>query len=96
MDQSWKGQERGHETEYTFLLYLNSVDEGGATDGDPPLVGGDTVFYSTAKHEAARVSPRAGCALLHAHGRRCLMHGGEEVLRGCKFVLRADVMYHVP
>ena len=47
----------------------------------------------TAKAELARVSPRAGMALLHAHGRRCLMHEGEEVTRGAKYVLRADVMY---
>ena len=57
------------------------------------LVGGDTVFHATAKSECARVSPEAGMALLHAHGRRCLMHEGEEITRGAKYLLRADVMY---
>ena len=58
-----------------------------------PLVGGATVFHATAKTECARVSPEAGMALLHAHGRRCLMHEAEEVRRGAKYLLRADVMY---
>ena len=93
VDQSWKGINPGEETEYTLLIYLNSADE--QVDGwcDQPLVGGDTVFMATAKTELCRASPSAGMALLHAHGRRCLMHYGEEVSRGEKYVLRADVMY---
>ena len=65
----------------------------GLYRGKKPLVGGDTVFHATAKTECARVSPEAGMALLHAHGRRCLMHEAEEVRRGAKYLLRADVMY---
>lgn len=97
VDQSWKGANPGEETEYTFLLYLNSAGEpaaGGDAEGaGQPLQGGDTVFMRTAKVELARVSPRAGAALLHAHGRRCLMHEGAEVTRGVKYLLRADIMY---
>ena len=93
VDQSWKGGE-GEETEYTLLIYLNTAGQpvpGGSCDA--PLVGGDTIFHASAKKELARVRPTMGTALLHAHGRRCLMHEGEEVLKGCKCVLRADVMY---
>lgn len=93
VDQSWKGGP-GEETEYTLLFYLNSAGEALASQGcDQPLQGGDTVFMATAKAELARVTPRAGLALLHAHGRRCLMHYAEEVTRGVKYVLRADVLY---
>lgn len=51
------------------------------------------MFWASAKTELVRVSPRAGLALLHAHGRRCLMHEAEEVTRGVKYVLRADILY---
>ena len=72
-------------TEATVLLYLN--DEG--------LEGGETLFYS---HHAApeplmRVAPKAGAALVHAHGARCLTHEGSEVRRGVKYLLRTDVAY---
>ncbi len=100
VDQSWKGSEPGEETEFTFLLYLNSAGEvagggGGGRNGseEQPLVGGDTVFMKNARVELARVQPRRGLGLLHAHGRRCLLHEGEEVRKGVKYVLRADVMY---
>lgn len=92
VDQSWRGPEPGVQTEFTLLIYLNSTGE--PTSGhDQPLVGGETVFMASAKRELARVTPRAGVALLHAHGRRCLMHESTEVQRGIKFVLRADVMF---
>ena len=57
------------------------------------MLGGDTVFMKTAKAELCRVAPQRGMALLHAHGRRCLLHEGEEVRRGVKYLLRADIMY---
>ena len=60
-------------SEYTLLIYLN-----GGPDGPPPVAGGETVFYQSAKRVLAEVAPRAGVALLHAHGRRCLMHAGSE------------------
>ena len=92
VDQSWRGDDVEHNTEYTLLIYLNTAGGEARWEGQP-LVGGDTVFHATAKTECARVSPEAGMALLHAHGRRCLMHEGEEVMRGAKYLLRADVMY---
>jgi len=92
VDQSWKGANPGEETEYTLLIYLNSAGEP-VQGCEQPLIGGDTVFMATAKTELLRVTPKAGMALLHAHGRRCLMHYAEEVERGIKYVLRADVLY---
>lgn len=66
----------------------------GASGGSlPALAGGETVFYATSKRTLASVTPQAGAALLHAHGRRCLMHCGAPVMRGTKYVLRCDVMF---
>jgi len=106
VDTSHRGAQTGEMTEFTLLVYLNSAGE--AVAGEPaddangggvgpaagqPLLGGDTVFMRTAKAELTRVSPRQGLGLLHAHGRRCCMHEAEEVVRGAKYVLRADVLY---
>ena len=102
VDTSHKGGGPGEETEFTLLVYLNTqgeavagevAGEAAGEEAQQPLVGGDTVFMRTAKAELCRVSPRAGVALLHAHGRRCCMHEAEEVRRGVKWVLRADVLY---
>lgn len=92
VDQSWKSGEPGEETEFTFLVYLSGSGEV-AQGSEQPLIGGDTVFWASAKKELVRCTPRTGTAVLHAHGRRCLMHQGEEVTRGIKWLLRADVMY---
>lgn len=71
----------GRFTLYTVLVYLTT-----------PGRGGETVFYKRGKTLAA-VSPRAGLALLHRHGRDCMLHEGAEVLSGEKWVLRSDVVY---
>ena len=85
VDVSRKGSCPREETEYTLLIYLNSEGqptpaasaEGGDAAGNAAsLVGGHTVFMRTAKAELCRVAPVAGRALLHAHGRRCLLHEG--------------------
>ncbi|KAL6774036.1 hypothetical protein ACKKBG_A23525 [Auxenochlorella protothecoides x Auxenochlorella symbiontica] len=71
----------GKFTLYTVLIYLSTPGEGG-----------ETVFYKRGKRLAA-VSPRTGLALLHRHGRDCLLHEGAEVAAGEKWVLRSDVVY---
>ena len=72
-------------TEWTVLLYLN----------DESLEGGETLFYDS--HSAATplvsFAPRAGAALVHAHGSRCLTHEGAEVRKGVKYLLRTDLAY---
>eukprot|EP00730_Choanoeca_flexa_P017402 TRINITY_DN8380_c0_g1_i4.p1 TRINITY_DN8380_c0_g1~~TRINITY_DN8380_c0_g1_i4.p1 ORF type:complete len:198 (+),score=27.11 TRINITY_DN8380_c0_g1_i4:218-811(+) len=75
-------------SEYTFLVYLNGQEESL-----PPLQGGETVFYKNVRTVLASVAPEAGAALLHAHGRRCLMHEGAQVTKGSKYMLRSDVMF---
>ena len=72
-------------TTWTLLLYLSVVK------------GGETVFYPEApsKREAAPVPiaarPEIGTALLHRHGKECLLHEGKEVLEGEKWIIRSDL-----
>lgn len=76
-------------TTWTFLLYLTSPATG--------CQGGETVFYPEAvsKREAAPapvvVNLEVGMALLHRHGKECILHEGKEVTEGEKWVIRSDV-----
>jgi hypothetical protein len=90
----------GRHTEWTLLIYLS-----GASDG---VEGGETAFYpsGTAPTEAGKMRKRnlrpgeedvtvkleRGMALLHRHGRECLLHEGRPVLGGVKWILRSDVV----
>jgi len=73
----------GAATEFTVLIYLNH--EG--------VEGGETIFYGDATGDTLRIAPRAGAALVHAHGLRCLTHEGAEVRHGVKYLLRTDFAY---
>ena len=77
----------GSVTEFTVLIYLSNVSEGG-----------ETVFYGShgsnpSDADALRVQPRKGACLVHAHGVRCLTHEGAEVKKGVKYLLRTDVAF---
>ena len=76
-------------TTWTLLLYLSSPVTG--------CKGGETVFYPDppSKREAAP-SPvvaelEVGMALLHRHGKDCLLHEGREVTEGEKWIIRSDL-----
>lgn len=77
-------------TTWTLLLYLTSPATG--------CKGGETVFYPEApnKREAAPAPVVAelevGMALLHRHGKDCLLHEGREVTEGEKWVIRSDLV----
>ncbi|KXT01935.1 hypothetical protein AC578_2543 [Pseudocercospora eumusae] len=77
-------------TTWTLLLYLSSPVTG--------CQGGETVFYPEApsKREAAPPAVVAelevGMALLHRHGKDCLLHEGREVTEGEKWVIRSDLV----
>ena len=76
-------------TTWTLLLYLTSPVTG--------CLGGETVFHPDApsKREAAPPAVVAelevGMALLHRHGKDCLLHEGREVIEGEKWVIRSDL-----
>jgi hypothetical protein len=67
----------------TFMVYLNDNFNGGATsfsdDGAGFATGG-----------VIRITPAKGMALLFHHP---IMHRGDPVVAGRKYVLRTDVMY---
>ncbi|KAK0287588.1 hypothetical protein LTR91_003042 [Friedmanniomyces endolithicus] len=76
-------------TTWTLLLYLSSPATG--------CQGGETVFYPEAPGKR-QVAPapviaalEVGMALLHRHGKDCLLHEGREVLDGEKWVIRSDL-----
>src|SRR5215472_4518894 len=73
----------GERSFFTFMVYLNEDFEGGTTsfanDHDGASIGG-----------AFRVEPKTGMALLFHHP---ILHRGDAVVAGRKYVLRTDVMY---
>lgn len=75
----------------TFLVYLNDEFEGGGTTFFTPSA--DVGFM-----DARAVSPRAGSILCFPHGEAAgsLLHEGSPVLKGAKYIIRADVLYEVP
>ncbi|KAL9049626.1 MAG: hypothetical protein Q9162_007117 [Coniocarpon cinnabarinum] len=82
-------------TTWTLLLYLTSPTDG--------CLGGETVFYpdppaAGEKSKKGQASPdpivvgiETGMALLHKHGKECMLHEGREVLEGEKWVIRSDL-----
>ena len=76
-------------TTWTLLLYLSAPATG--------CKGGETVFYPDplSKREPAPAPIVAelevGMALLHRHGKDCLLHEGREVTEGEKWIIRSDL-----
>ncbi|KAG0019667.1 hypothetical protein BGZ81_009636 [Podila clonocystis] len=75
----------------TFLVYLNDEFEGGGTTFFTPSA--DVGFM-----DARAASPRTGSVLCFPHGEAAgsLLHEGSPVLKGAKYIIRADVLYEVP
>jgi hypothetical protein len=74
----------GERSMLTFMVYLNDDFEGGATsfsqvDYGVPSIG-----------DMLRITPVKGMALLSQHP---ILHRGDAVTAGRKYVLRTDVMY---
>ncbi|KAG0226823.1 hypothetical protein B0O80DRAFT_392024 [Mortierella sp. GBAus27b] len=75
----------------TFLVYLNDEFEGGGTTFFTPS-------YDVGFMDARAISPRAGSILCFPHGEAAgsLLHEGSPVIKGAKYIIRADVLYEVP
>lgn len=72
-------------TKWTLLVYLT---------GDDEFVGGGTIFYGNSRSQKPlNIHPSKGMALLHKHGDDCLLHEGELIKDGIKWVLRSDIVY---
>ena len=76
-------------TTWTLLLYLTSPATG--------CEGGETVFYPEPAGKRDPVPEpviaelEVGMALLHRHGKKCMLHEGREVKAGEKWVIRSDL-----
>jgi hypothetical protein len=76
-------------TTWTLLLYLSSPATG--------CKGGETIFYPDPPSKREPTPPpvvaelEVGMALLHRHGKDCLLHEGREVLEGEKWIIRSDL-----
>jgi predicted 2-oxoglutarate/Fe(II)-dependent dioxygenase YbiX len=70
-------RDKGEQSHFTILVYLNDGFEGGAT-----------VFHES--RDSLLVWPQAGKALVFYHRH---VHEGMLVARGRRYVLRTDVMY---
>jgi len=68
---------------YTVNIYLNEEFENGAT----------RFFDNDSDQPYAKYKPLTGSALIFEHFTESLMHDGEEVQDGVKYLLRTDVMY---
>ncbi|KAJ4396534.1 hypothetical protein N0V93_000754 [Gnomoniopsis smithogilvyi] len=76
-------------TFFTLHLYLNdSVAEAGK---NADLVGGATSFVSSDAKRKINVDPKAGRVLVFQH--RGLYHAGDDVVKGTKYTMRAEIMY---
>jgi hypothetical protein len=68
---------------FTFMVYLNDGFEGGATSFSVDEIG-------VAPDGMLRITPAKGMALLFHHP---VVHRGDPVTAGRKYVLRTDIMY---
>ena len=82
-DGSYATPSEDERSYFTLHLYLNN--------GNGNLVGGATIFHSLNMVDKLDVLPKPGRILLFQH--RGLLHSGDDVLRGTKYTMRADLMY---
>jgi hypothetical protein len=79
----------GKVSKYSLRIFLNDVVED--------FEGGMSVFHMPFCQDAPVIfEPRAGLALLYPQGDLCTVQEETEVLFGCKYVLRADVLFCMP
>jgi hypothetical protein len=85
------GEERSMKT---FMLYLNSEFEGGTTNfvsQNQKMFKDETgIFRAQEENILFRVKPEPGMALVFNH---MILHEGERVQNGQKYIMRSDVMY---
>ncbi|KAF8810117.1 hypothetical protein BYT27DRAFT_6502025 [Phlegmacium glaucopus] len=87
-DDSVRDPMTGAKSEWTLLIYLTGAEDG--------VEGGETLFYKEERGKPREViTPplKRGTALLHRHGRDCMLHEGSLVKKGTKYVLRSDLMF---
>jgi len=76
-------------SQHTMLLYLNSARDGAFTGGST------TLMPDGVEGAKIRVNPPQGGALVFPHGKHelSILHAGERVHSGVKYVIRSDVLF---
>jgi len=78
----------------TFMIYLNGNLNGGATnfisDQQSLFRDNEGLFRAEKNNVILGVPPKAGQALVFYHQ---IMHEGEKLLDGVKYIMRTDIMY---
>lgn len=74
--------EEGGISLYTILIYLNTAEDGG-----------ETGIYDMAKSNKILVKAETGKMLMFNHS---VLHTGEELKAGLKYILRSDLVYELP
>ncbi|KAF1914445.1 oxidoreductase domain-containing protein [Ampelomyces quisqualis] len=87
-DGTYETPDRTERSYFTLHLYLTDAE---AKDGQEPLVGGATTFYSWNMKQRIDVVPKCGRVLIFQH--RGLLHSGDDVESGVKLTMRTDIMY---
>lgn len=79
----------GKTSKYSLRVFLNGHPEDD-------FEGGLSVFHIPFRLDPVVFEPEAGLALLYPQGELCTVQEETEVLFGCKYVLRADILFCRP
>lgn len=75
----------GKVSKYSLRIFLNGSDD--------EFEGGMSIFHVPFREDPVVFEPETGMALLYPQGSMCTVQEEAEVLFGCKYVLRADVLF---
>jgi len=75
----------GKVSKYSLRVFLNGSDD--------EFEGGMSIFHVPFRDDPVVFEPETGMALLYPQGSMCTVQEEAEVLFGCKYVLRADVLF---
>jgi len=76
----------GRMSKYSLRVFLNSKEEG-------LFDGGLSAFHVPFRAEPVVFEPETGLALLYPQGEQCTVQEESEVIVGCKYILRADILF---
>jgi hypothetical protein len=74
---------------FTVIFYLNDDFKGGSTNFYARK--DDLPFLENNSHMLEHVKPKQGACLVFNHD---VIHEGEELIQGVKYIIRAEIMFH--
>lgn len=94
-------REDGRVSKYSLRVFLNGMEDEpglglGFEGGLKGFEGGFSAFHVQAGQSPVVFEPETGLALLYPQGNLCTLQEETEVTSGCKYVLRADVLFCRP